>query len=266
MDYARLLIEHGHGIGRFHGLVGKNLPTKRHAIVLSGGGIDSFASTLAAIRNFPSLKELTFLFIDYGQQTVDAELWMTQKQAEYFRKFEYGVRVVVIKDGLVQHIKNPLGDRASQKEDSENYAQNDDYVPNRNARFVFTAAGLAESTDAQLIILGAVGNVNMDNSLVFLENAYETIRYSNRDVIPQLYAPFVMFSKSMVPLYLKETSFGIDVPVSTLTTSCFDSKQPVENKIVQCGVCRSCVSLKQAFKFAAVEDPYFYAEPTLVES
>ena len=260
-DYARLLIEDGHGIGRFHGLVGIQYENPDHAIVLSGGGIDSFMSTVATLRNFSNIEYLTFLCINYGQQTADAELYMTQKQAEYFSShFDITTKVVEVHDGLMTFIRNPLGDRDAEKEaNSDNYAQNDDYVPNRNARFVFTAAGLAETIKAQLIIIGAVGNVNMDNSLAFLEAAYETIKFSNRDVIPQLYAPFVMFSKSMVALYAQEIKSFSTFQLESLTTSCFDSKQPTGSAILQCGVCRSCASLKQAFKFAGVHDPYIYA-------
>ena len=269
------LINLGHGKANDAPFLRNNVG-KFHAIVLSGGGIDSFMSTCAYLltahyagpptfkgKSFKGYK-LTFLIINYGQQGYRAESSMTKAQAAFFTNLGVEVSIVEIDDPLMQHIRNPLKDRAAQKQNATgDYAKNDDYVPNRNARFVFAAAGLAETIDARTIVIGAVGNVNQDNSLAFLESAHNTIKNSNRDVFPNLYAPFVLMSKSAVALYAKE----IDVvdELRNLSTSCFDSIELVSGPetpplpyVKQCGECRSCSSLKQAFKFACVEDPYIY--------
>jgi len=243
--------------GNRHGLIGpRNATDEDHAIVLSGGGIDSFMSTIAYCDMVP-VKKLTFLNIDYGQQSAAAEQYMTDRQVDFFRN-THGIdaTAIVINDPLVAYLRNPLANRKDEKAKAGNYATNDDYVPNRNARFVFAAAGLAETPYAGTIILGAVGNVNQDNSLVFLKHAYETIKNSNRDVIPRLYAPFVLFTKSMVALYAEERGLTSQLP--KLSTSCFDGNDMSGEVVIQCGECRSCSSLHQAFKFAGVEDPYRY--------
>lgn len=266
MNIASLLIEDERHDGSHHGLVGLGTDYYEHAIVLSGGGIDSFMSTIA-YTNIREVKKLTFLVINYGQQSYKAERFMTSLQYKYFIDNGFDCDVVEIDDSLMQHIRNPLADRAKQKKKAENYAQNDDYVPNRNARFLFTAAGLAETIKAGTIILGAVGNVNQDNSYAFLHAAYETIKNSNRDVIPQLYAPFVLLTKSMVAHYAEEQ--GLERDVAYLTTSCFDASEVIQEPedadhqtyfVTQCGKCRSCASLKQAFKFAGVTDHFIYEE------
>ena len=283
---AKLLFGESH----VHGYApGKFKPSKQEyiAIVLSGGGIDSFASALAykqMVLNQHAYLDLDhddgdtgsikfkfyFVCFNYGQQTFEAEHSMTVQQAEYFTmKHKVECQIMRVDDPMKDILANPLANREEQREQAmlqaRNYNQNDDYVPNRNARFVFMAAGLAEKLAADAIILGAVGNVNQDNSLAFIESAAETIRQSNRDYFPAIYAPFVLMSKSVVPLYLQQAEFDLRT-IPHMTTSCFDNnivtdlsrKEDAKYIVIQCGVCRSCSSLKQAFKFAAVDDPYLY--------
>lgn len=282
----------------YHGLVGDIKPAKSNynVIVLSGGGIDSFMSTRYAVELISRINRwhdhtidrvddapdyeinLHFMVFDYGQDTYEVELHMTQQQANYLinKNSVNNVNVLTVTDGLMEIIRNPLANRTKEKQDAEennaNYAANDDYVPNRNARFVFNAAGYAETIDADMIVIGAVGNVNQDNSMVFLEAAHKAILQSNRDCFPALYAPFVLQSKSMVALAAQNYAVLDRLPY--LSTSCFDASETttihpakkvgyktkyIEDQIVkQCGVCRSCTSLKQAFKFAGVADPYVY--------
>ena len=279
---SRLLITNNN----VHGYVGDfTAVAPNKAIILSGGGIDSFMSTmmyLEALKLYDEDDELNgevrliFMCVNYGQQSFPTELAMTDAQAAFFQTVyklpnrKINTEVVIITDNLMELIRNPLSNRDEQKQatdvEQKAYKENDDYVPNRNARFVFTAAGYAESVKGvDTIIIGAVGNVNQDNSLAFLEAAHATIMQSNRDCFPGLYAPFVLMSKSMVAWAAAEL-FPIDkytpVRIDNLTTSCFDASEICNDYgmsvVIQCGECRSCSSLKQAFKFANVTDPYTY--------
>ncbi len=294
----------------YHGLVGEIKPNKNtyNIIVLSGGGIDSFMSSRYAVDLIGHVNRqyeydnnvdqdgeapdteinLHFMVFDYGQANYQAELHMTEQQAAYCnnKRSVSGTHVISVKDGLMQYIRNPLANRETEKANAYykgvDYAKNDDYVPNRNARFVFNAAGYAETIGADMIVIGAVGNVNQDNSFVFMQAAYKTILQSNRDCFPALYAPFVMQSKSMVALAANES--GVLNALPYITTSCFDANETYvtdhtkqytkkklnykgftkESVIKQCGICRSCTSLKQAFKFAGIEDPYHYQTHEIV--
>ena len=308
MNVEGLLFNHSFVPNRqanFHGLVGTIKPYKTtyNIVVLSGGGIDSFMSTYYALNLIDKINvqadidadddtdspdfqiNLHFMLVDYGQANFEAERRMTNQQAAFFskRRIVNSSEVVEVTDGLVKLIRNPLGNREIEKKSAKeagiNYAANDDYVPNRNARFVFTAAGYGETIGADLIVLGAVGNVNQDNSLIFMQHAYNTIKQSNRDHFPALYAPFVLFSKSMVAIAAMQSGMYKHLPF--LSTSCFDSNAifaPNDSKksssqryaeifkVKQCGVCRSCSSLKQAFKFAGIKDPYDYDETLAVKA
>lgn len=263
----------------------------KHAIALMGGGLDGFLSVHSLLTNYPSVTKLTLLFFDYGQSSVEIERKMVQKQVEYFgRPAPQMVETAMleIKDSLTPllHLNNialnaktlydlamdreiPVPEGAHVPENRKLVENIKIYVPNRNARFVTQAFGIAELLKADVITLGAVGNVNMDNSLAFIDAACAMHKVSGERPLA-IYAPFVLMSKSMVAYYADNHGLNCfnEVNENVLrdhTVSCFF---PVEHSneialrgkdVMHCGHCRSCQTLKQGFKFANVLDPYAYS-------
>lgn len=262
----------------------------RHAIALMGGGLDGFLAAHSLLQEYPSIEKLTLLFFDYGQSSVDIERKMVHKQMEYFgRPAPQMIHVgfYEVKDGLTSLLRdkeNPLTSPTiiSLRNDAElalPEAAHDPqnrmeiegiqiYVPNRNARFVTQAFGIAELLKADVVTLGAVGNVNMDNSLAFIDAACAMHKVSGERPVA-IYAPFVLMSKSFVAHYAN--TWGLNAfngrnenVLRDVTVSCFfpmkDSKeQGKQATTMHCGQCRSCQTLKQGFRFANVFDPYSYS-------
>lgn len=266
----------------------------RHAIALMGGGLDGFLAAHSLLQEYPSIEKLTLLFFDYGQSSVNIERRMVHKQMEYFgRPAPQMIHTgfYEIKDGLTSLLRdkdNPLTsstiydltlDRqvqvpegAHDPENKKAIADIQIYVPNRNARFVTQAFGVAELFKADVITLGAVGNVNMDNSLAFIDAACAMHKVSGERPVA-IYAPFVLMSKSFVAHYantwglnafnssnenvLRDTTVSCFFPVIE-TTIKTGSDMRMEG-VLHCGHCRSCQTLRQGFKFADAYDPYKYS-------
>ncbi len=230
------------------------------AIALVGGGIDGFLALCSALKRWPTIKKVHLLFFNYGQYSYDAEKRMVQKQSSYITSqfFNLKTNIIELEDPLTPHLyKHPLSvvqidyiHELSPKE-IENL---DTYIPNRNARFLVQAFGLAEIINADLITFGGVGNLNIDNSLIFVKKALELNEYSGPGKVG-VYAPFVMYSKTIVAHYAQEQNL-VNV-VGEITTSCY-FPTVTDKKVYQCGNCRSCKTLQQGFKFAGVSDPFHY--------
>lgn len=265
----------------------KSAPPK-HAIALMGGGLDGFLAAHSLLEEYGSITKLTLLFFDYGQSSVEVERKMVQKQVEYFNRPQprmLEVEFLEVKDGLSAilfqqgvaltdvKIYDLLTDRTidlpKQAHDPINRKIIENvqiYVPNRNARFVTQAFGIAELLKADVITLGAVGNVNMDNSLAFIDAACAMHKVSGERPIA-IYAPFVLMSKSFVAHYAN--TWGLNAfngcnenVLRDVTVSCFfpmEEEQPHRTVVRHCGHCRSCQTLRQGFKFANAFDPYEYS-------
>lgn len=223
-------------------------------LILSGGGIDSWmAFQMLSTLTGKTVERPSVLTIVYGQQNVEVEVEFAKRQLTVIG----GERHYVLSDDLPSLLANKtaLSREGRAAAAGANESTNNDYVPFRNARFLSMAAGLAEAEGFDTIVFGAVGAVNPDNSLAFIRAMHALIEAGSHTSI-NIYAPFVLLTKAAVATLAEELDACEDL--AELTVSCFNATDYDVNAAVQCGVCRSCTSLKQAFKFASVADPYMY--------
>lgn len=247
-------------------------PDRKHTIVLASGGMDAFYATMSFWRKYADEDmKFTFVHFEYGQIALRAEQLAVHSQVAYLQSMyeSPAVNCVYLTDDLTQFLSgHPLMSdevraRAWAGEDVTNEQL---YIPNRNARFMTRAMGLAELIGATNIIFGSVGNVNLDNSLAFLLRMISLQEVAGKERIG-IYAPFTLFSKSIVPHYAHVSGLWGKL-ARDLTVSCFfpyvDSNSEWENhRIYHCGVCGSCRTMKQGIKFACVADPYEYITPEI---
>ena len=230
-------------------------------ICLAGGGMDAFYALMSYIRRF-NPKRVILLHFDYGQMSCEAERHIVEKQAIALREhFDIAVSAMFLTDSFKPMLEDhPLCDESVQARahaGDKTVMDEKLYIPNRNARFMTQAFGIAELYEARCVVFGAVGNVNMDNSLEFIQRMVHTQEVSG-DYSVGIYAPFVMYSKSAVPLYAQGVPhFGIEC-MPDVTVSCFFPKINKTLEVEHCGSCGSCRTMKQGFKFACIEDPYLY--------
>lgn len=239
-------------------------------VALLGGGMDGFLALHSALVRWPSIKEVTALFFNYNQVSKPAEIEAVRRQmALLSKRFHIPTNLVELFDPLSAYIKSPLTQPSFLKEahgeadpedddDPTDFANLEIYIPNRNARFMTQAFGYCDAKNHDMVTFGAVGNVNLDNSVAFLRAAQRMHEMSGSSRVG-IYAPFALFSKSMVIEYAAET--GLVAGLGFNTVSCFFPKLDVipnapPRKILHCGKCRSCLTMLQGFRFAGVEHDF----------
>jgi len=122
-------------------------------------------------------------------------------------------------------------------------------VPFRNGIMLSIAAGLAESLEAEAIVLGNhYGDhaTYADCRKSFIEPMREAIR-EGTDAQIELLSPFCDIDKAEIA----RIGTRLNVPYS-LTYTCYKGAEQ------HCGSCGSCTARKEAFKLAGVADPTEY--------
>jgi len=124
-------------------------------------------------------------------------------------------------------------------------------VPFRNGIMLAIAAGVAESLDAQAVVIAAHGGdhaIYPDCRETFLAPMAEAMRAGTYAGIA-LSRPFVTRSKA--ELVRRGVACGVDF---SHTWSCY------KGGTTHCGSCGTCVERREAFLLAGVPDPTVYAE------
>jgi len=124
-------------------------------------------------------------------------------------------------------------------------------VPFRNGIMLAVATGIAESLEAQVVVIAAHGGdhaIYPDCRESFLEPMAEAMRAGTYAGIV-LRRPYVDVSK--VELVRRGTKLGVDFG---RTWSCY------KGGAVHCGCCGTCVERREAFLLARVPDPTVYVE------
>lgn len=202
------------------------------AIILLSGGLDSLVALGYAYKEYGIDFALTF---DYGQKAAENEIEASKKIAEYYNIKHKIIRLDWLKEitntALVANLPVPdtnLGTSESAKQV---------WVPNRNGLFLNIAAAYADSYEYNYIIYGA----NKDEGKTFSDNT-ETFRAEVSKVFetstlvhPKVIAPLINFTKNDIVKIAMENSIPLE-----LVRSCYNSGKK------HCGVCESCIHLKQA--------------------
>lgn len=212
------------------------------SIILLSGGLDSVVALGAYKDEYAIELALTF---DYGQKSVKYEMESSKKICEF-----YNIKHKVIKLDWLKEITNTALVSDSEIPVSSlgtNESAKQVWVPNRNGLFLNIAASFADSYNYNYIIFGAnkdEGQTFPDNTETFREQISKVFESSTL-VKPKVIAPLINFSKDdIVKIALEH-----NVPLE-LVWSCYN------NTSKHCGVCESCIHLKNALKHNNA-DKYF---------
>lgn len=223
------------------------VPSKKPAIVLVSGGLDSCVTAALAHQNY----EMAFLHVNYGQRTAKRELKSFNDLANH-----YNVKKRLLAD--CSYLKtiggSSLVDLSIPIEQS---GLNTDtipstYVPFRNTHLIAIATSWAEIIKAQAIFIGAV---EQDSSgYPDCRQGYFTLfeKLIEKGTRPEthisLKTPIITMKKSEII----KTGLELQAPLH-LTWSCYQKSRKA------CGLCESCMLRLRGFNEAGVEDPIPYS-------
>ena len=224
---------------------------KKKAISVLSGGLDSTVAT-AKFRDDYLIHALTF---NYGQRSADMEIKSANKVCR-----EIGAEHTVIelpwlsemgKSALTSNAEIP---KPSIKDLDDKYISNETaksvWVPGRNIIFTSIANSFAESSGAEIIIVGwdlEEAATFPDNTKEFLNAFNKVLEVGTFDNI-KIEAPLIDMDKTDI------VKFGNDIGAPlNLSYSCYKGLE------THCGVCESCMRRIRAFNSAEVEDKTFYS-------
>jgi 7-cyano-7-deazaguanine synthase len=209
-------------------------------VVLLSGGLDSVVNLKAALDRGEVVRAVTF---DYGQAALANEVRAASETAD-----RLGVAHSVI--GLPWYrdiIANPLmgkgevaGYRAGLPQDPAAFLK-EAWVPNRNCVFLSIGGAYAEALGADGVVVGLnaeEAEVFPDNSLGFLEKMNGVLGVSTLSRVKAISHTIRMTKAEIV-------KFGLEIsaPLEGIY-SCY--KASADHRM--CGVCQSCVRLRQALR------------------
>ena len=202
------------------------------AVILLSGGLDSLVALGYAREKYGIELALTF---DYGQKSAEKEINASKQIAEY-----YNIKHKVIVLDWLKEITHtalvadtPVPDKNLGTLDSAKQV----WVPNRNGLFLNISSSFSDAYVYNYIIYGA----NKDEGRTFSDNTEEfraeisKVFETSTLVHPKVIAPLINFTKNDIVRIAMEHSMPLE-----LVQSCYNSGKK------HCGVCESCIHLKQA--------------------
>jgi 7-cyano-7-deazaguanine synthase len=223
----------------------------RKAAVLLSGGLDS--STVLAIARSEGF-ECHCLTVDYGQRH-RIELEAAKRVADSLAAASHRIITLDLRvvggSALTDDIDVPKDQKHAEGEVPVTY------VPARNTVLLALLLGLAETTDAADLFIGANAvdySGYPDCRPRFLE-AFEqlaglaTVAGTVHGVKFRVHAPLLQLTKA--DIILRGTALGVDY---SMTHSCYDPSP----EGLACGHCDSCILRRRGFEEAGVPDPTRY--------
>ena len=215
-------------------------PNKQNAIVLISGGIDSATALWWAKSKRFMIRGVTFNYHNRNIKEIEASKLIALK-AECD---EYNIIDLPFMRDLEDLPNAPTQLKKTEKKVSSSY------IPSKNNIFYSIAASLAESVGASWII----GGHHHDDQSQF------------PDSTPKYFEQLNFLLKTSLASY-KESPIKIINPLSTMNKSeviklSLELEAPLEltwscytNQKQTCGICRSCISRKNAFNNLNIVDP-----------
>lgn len=218
-------------------------------IVLCSGGMDSVAALHQACRDHEVVAALSF---HYGSKHNDREIPFAADHA-----LTLGVRHEVVTLDFVGRLFASdllLSGGAIPEGHYEEANMKHTVVPFRNGIMLSVAAGLAESCEAEAVVIAAHSGdhaIYPDCREPFMEAMGDAIRLGTYAGI-SLLRPFIDLDKAGIAA--RGTELGVDF---ARTWSCYQGGE------IHCGRCGTCVERREAFLLAGLEDPttYLHTDP-----
>ncbi len=212
------------------------------AVGLISGGLDS---TVVASYMEAHYDETHYLFVDYGQKTLDRELRAFRELTEVLQPTS--ARVVDLR------WMRTVGNSALFEEGTTLNAENRkrEYVPFRNANLLAAGVALAETLEADALLIGSTGTDRTcpDNSQPFLDAFQGVIDLGTMtEKRIRIVAPLIELDKKGV------IQLGLDLGAPfELSWSCHNNTHDVA-----CGGCSNCAARRQGFIDLGRVDPIAY--------
>lgn len=214
-------------------------------IVLCSGGMDSVAALYQAHRDHEVIAVLSF---HYGSKHNDREIPFAAHHARALG-FHHEVVELDFVDRLFQSDLLQSGG-AIPEGHYEEATMKQTVIPFRNGIMLSVAAGYAESSGAEAVVIAAHSGdhaIYPDCRERFMRSMDEAIRLGTYEEI-QLLRPFIDLDKA--GLAARGTELGVDF---ARTWSCYQGGE------IHCGRCGTCVERREAFLVAGLPDPTVYA-------
>jgi 7-cyano-7-deazaguanine synthase len=235
------------------------LKDEKIAICIMSGGLDSLCAA-AYIKSYKkyAIKIITFSY----SQRAKREIVQSKKLAKALSSEEY--RIVDINS-----MKDLYGNSnvlTSNKLSIPSKFDVSIVVPIRNAVFISIAAAWAFSVNADLIVFGAhTDDYNYpDCRPKFIKSISECLNIGEEDNIRSgINRKISVWSPSLEGMSKYELlKIGHEILGDIIfeSWSCYSNGKKIHKKILQCGVCESCINRKMAFTKAGIEDKTIYAK------
>jgi 7-cyano-7-deazaguanine synthase len=219
-------------------------------LVLHSGGLDSTTLLKVAMDECDDVESLTILYGQKHEKEVDAAV-------EICRRFGVEHGVIEIPNIFKGYGSTLIDDDKPQpqmtyEELRESEGPSPTYVPFRNAIFLSMATARALVANADYVYFGA--HADDAHNWAYPDCTPEFIGAMTNAVNVGTYyktrlrSPFMWATKAEIV----RIGTKLGVPFEA-TWSCYDGGE------LQCGVCPTCVSRKEAFRQAGIEDPTKYS-------
>lgn len=212
--------------------------------VLLSGGMDSTVAFYNALEEHEVVGSISF---DYGSKHNQCEIPFAKYHSE-----KNGVPHTVVPLGFVNELfKSDLLQSGGDIPEGH-YAEDNmksTVVPFRNGIMLSIAAGIAESREAEGLVIAAHSGdhaIYPDCREPFMEGMAKAIEQGTYAGI-QVLRPFI--DKDKTQIAKEGVELGVDF---SQTWSCYKGGD------VHCGACGTCIERREAFILAGVEDPTEY--------
>jgi 7-cyano-7-deazaguanine synthase len=213
-------------------------------IVLCSGGMDSVAALYQADQDHEVIAVLSF---HYGSKHNEREIPFAAHHAKALG-FRHEVVRLDFVDRLFQSDLLQSGG-AIPEGHYEEATMKQTVVPFRNGIMLSVAAGFAESSGAEAVVIAAHSGdhaIYPDCRETFMRSMGDAIRLGTYEGI-QLLRPFIDLDKAGI------ATRGIELGVDFARTwSCYQGGE------THCGRCGTCVERREAFLLAGLPDPTIY--------
>lgn len=213
-------------------------------VVLLSGGMDSVAALYYARQEHEVVASLSF---DYGSKHNHKEIPFARYHSDLFGIDHTVVPLQFVNDLFTSDLLKSGGEVPEGHYAEENMKAT--VVPFRNGIMLAIAAGIAESLEAEGIVIAAHSGdhaIYPDCREPFMEGMAKAVKAGTYAGI-QLLRPFIDKDKAQI------AKLGDDLGVDfSQTWSCYKGGER------QCGACGTCIERREAFLLAGVEDPTDY--------
>ncbi len=213
-------------------------------VVLVSGGMDSVVALHASAREHEVVRGLS---VDYGSKHNDREIPKARHHCQVLGVEHEVIDLTVMDRCFESALLRSGGDVPDGHYEEASMKQT--VVPFRNGILLAVAAGVAESLEADgLVIAAHAGDhaIYPDCRESFMAAMAEAIRSGTYAELVLL-RPFIELRKEDIAA--RGQALGVDF---SMTWSCYKGRE------IHCGTCGTCVERKEAFARSGVEDPTIY--------